>query len=554
MGQTKYLYRILSVIINPDELEKHSRKNMGYNSRFSLPSGDDIPKSVSLLEDLYSIKKGEETSETISFYDTFDWRLFNKSLVLYQAGDMLCLRQLTRNNNIYSIRITSMPVFIRDLPQSRLREHIAPITETRALLKLFEMQSLSTSYSLLNQDEKTVLRLVHEEIRSLTGKHRAAPMNYLWIKPIRGYPEHARKIAGRLKDTGLEASDKDDIYFKGLKAAGKKPGDYSTKIDIQLNPDTPSDKATKSILSSLLGVIRTNEAEIEKDLDTEFVHDFRVAVRRTRSALSQIKYVFSSKVTARFKKDFSSVGKLSNELRDLDVYLLKEDEYKSKIPPALRDHINPLFEYLREKRSNAFQTFVQGLKSPQYAKIIKDWEAFLNRPRPASADAENAGVPVIDLARHRIHKKYRSVIKAGHRILKNNDDKKLHVLRIQCKKLRYLMEFFSSLFPPKKIKTLIAQLKKLQDNLGEFNDLRVQEEYLLNISLELPLTNGRLNNTLMAIGSLIGALERERDMLKASSAKTFTHFTSPANERLFKELFAAERQKTFYENTGNIQQ
>jgi CHAD domain-containing protein len=532
--------------------QKHSRENMGYNSRFRLPSGHDIQRSIGLLDDLYSIKRGLEKSERISFYDTFDWRLFNKSLVLYQAGNTLCLRQLTRNNNIYSLQINSMPVFIRDLPQSRLREHLTPIIETRALLKLFAMQSLSTSYSLLNEDEKTVLRLVHEEIHYLTGKHKAAPKNYLWVNPIRGYRGHAQKIAGILKDTGLEASDKDDIYLRGLKAAGKKPGDYSTKIDIQLNPDTPSDKATKSILISLLGVIRTNEAEIEKDLDTEFVHDFRVAVRRTRSALSQIKYVFSSKVTARFKKDFSFVGKLSNELRDLDVYLLKEDEYKSKIPPALRDHINPLFEYLREKRSKAFQTFVQGLKSPQYAKIIKDWEAFLNRAQPASADKKNAGVPVIDLARHRIHRKYRSVIKAGHRILKNNDDKKLHVLRIQCKKLRYLMEFFSSLFPPRKIKTLIAQLKKLQDNLGEFNDLRVQEEYLLNIACELPLTNGR--NTLMAIGSLIGALERERDILKASSAKTFTHFTSPDNERLFKELFAAKSQRTFYENTGNIQQ
>jgi CHAD domain-containing protein len=526
---------------------------MGYNSKFILPAGHDIKRSIGLLDDLYSVKRGPEKSEMISFYDTFDWRLFNRSLVLYQTGNRLCLRQLTRNNNIYSIHITSMPVFIRDLPQSRLRDHMASIIETRALLKLFETHSLSTPYSILNQDEKTVLRLVHEEISSLTGEHKSAPVNYLWVNPIRGYRGHARKIAGRLKDSGLEASDKDDIYLEGLKAAGKTPGDYSTKIDIQLDPDTPSDKATKNILSSLLGVIRTNKAEIEKDLDTEFVHDFRVAVRRTRSALSQIKDVFPSKLTTRFKKDFSFVGKLSNELRDLDVYLLKEDEYKSKIPPALRDHINPLFEYLREKRSKAFQTFIQGLKSPQYAKVIKDWQVFLNTSRPASADVKNAGVPIIDLARHRIHKKYRSVIKAGHRILKNNDDKKLHVLRIQCKKLRYLLEFFSSLFPPKKIKTLIAQLKKLQDNLGEFNDLRVQEEYLLDIARELPLTHGRLSNTLMAIGSLVSALERESDMLKAASAKTFTDFTSPDNERLFKELFATRHQRPFYENTGDIQ-
>jgi len=331
----------------------------------------------------------------------------------------------------------------------------------------------------------------------------------------------------------------DDIYFKALAVVDKKPGSYTAKVNIQLDPDMRSDKAAKAILSFLVQIMRINEAHIEKDVDTEFIHDFRVAIRRTRSALGQIKYVFPTKTTDRFKKDFSFVGRLSNELRDLDVYLLNEDKYKAMLPPILRDDIDPLFDYLRKKRSKALHKVIRGLKSKKYAKILQDWEAFLNKPQRDSVTASNAKLPVIDLARNRIYKKYRNVVKVGNQILENTEDEMLHVLRIHCKKLRYLMEFFSSLFPPKKINTLIDQLKKLQDNLGDFNDLRIQREYLLNIIEELPIAHQQSKKTLAAIGSLIGALVNEKQAVKDAFAKTFTDFTSPANQGLFRELFAS---------------
>jgi CHAD domain-containing protein len=212
------------------------------------------------------------------------------------------------------------------------------------------------------------------------------------------------------------------------------------------------------------------------------------------------------------------------------------------LPPVLRDDIDPLFDYLRKKRSKAFQQVVSGLKSKKYEEILKDWEVFLNQPRQDAGAALNAELPIVDLACQRIYKKYRRVVKAGNLILENAEDEMLHVLRIHCKKLRYLMEFFSSLFARKKINVLIAQLKKLQDNLGDYNDLCVQEEYLLNITKELPATQRQLKKTLVAIGSLVGTLGRERQIVKNAFAETFTEFASQGNKRLFKELFASKSQ------------
>ncbi len=512
---------------------------MQNNLKFKMPDGHNEKQFIDKLADQYELKKEPAVVEKFTICDTFDWRLFNNSLVLYASANRLFLRKLAADEILHSAEITSLPAFIWDFPESELKRQVAPIIKMRALLRLVEVQSRSVRYRILNADQKTVARLAYAEFRRWRRKNKLPLVTHLWLKPVKGYPKYMRTLAKQLQEAGLEINKKEELYFKALEVVAKKPGDYSAKINIQLDPQMRSDQATKVILRFLLQVMRINAAQIDNDLDTEFLHDFRVAIRRTRSALGQIKYVFPAKTTARFKKDFAYMGKLSNELRDMDVYLLKEDTYKAMLPPILRDDIDPLFAHLRKKRSKALQKVIRGLKAKKYTKIMKDWEAFLNKPQRDSAGASNAKLPVIDLARNRIHKKYRNVVQVGSRIIENSEDEMLHVLRIHCKKLRYLMEFFCSLFPRKKMNTLIGQLKKLQDNLGDFNDLRVQRDYLLDIIEELPMAQRQSNKMIAAIGSLVGALDKEKQTVKDAFAKTFIDFASPANQALFRELFAS---------------
>jgi CHAD domain-containing protein len=507
---------------------------------FNLPGEYDIEQFISESSDPYTVKKERVKIETIRIYDTFDWRLFNKSLVLYSCAGKLCLRELSKKENLHSVDITSFPVFVRDFPSGQLKEELAAVIGVRALLKLAEVHSRSLPYRLLDREGKTVVRLVYEEIRSSRKKNAPALAAPLWLQPVRGYSKHSQEIARRFEQAGLTVSTEDDLYFKGLKTSDKTPGSYSTKVSLRLDPNMRADEATKAILRFLLGVIRVNAAHIEKDMDTEFIHDLRVAVRRTRAALGQIRSVFPAEPTERFKEDFAFVGKLTNELRDLDVCLLKEDAYKAKVAPVLRKDIEPLFVYLRKKRSEAFQKVIRGLKSERYETILKDWEKFLDTSPQDSPAPANAEVPAITLARKRILKKYRNVVKAGNKISESTDDKMLHVLRIHCKKLRYLMEFFASLFHPETMNVLIEQLKRLQDNLGDFNDLRVQEEYLMTVATRLPVIPGRSGKGFMAIGSLVGALARDRKTVKDAFAETFAQFSAPANKELFQNLFTVQ--------------
>ena len=507
------------------------------DQKFNLPDGHDEKQFIRQLADQYTIKKEPTVTGKFEIFDTFDWRLFNKSRILQSSGNSLLLRKLDKPGIIHSARIHSAPVFIEDFPAGELKEQLAPIIKMRALIGLVNVQSRSTVYRILNPDEKTVARLVFEKFWPVPKKRRSALADHLWLKPVKGYNKHARNLIKHFQATGLSESKKEDLFFKALELADKKPGSYSAKVNIQLDPAMRSDQAAKVVLRFLLDVMRINEAIFEKDLDTEVLHDFRVAVRRTRSALAQIKNVFPARTTVRFKKNFSYVGKLSNVLRDLDVYLLNQDAYKAMLPAVLRDDIDPLFRHLRKKRAKAFQQVVRGLKSKKYSNMMMDWETFLNKPPPASATASNAALPVMDLACQRIYKKYRGIVKTGSGILANTEDEMLHVLRIECKKLRYLLEFFAGLFPRKKVKTLIEQLKNLQDNLGDFNDLCVQQEYLLKISAELPANQRQSQKTLVAIGSLIDKLDHKKQTVKNAFARTFTNFAAPENQALFRQLF-----------------
>ena len=212
------------------------------------------------------------------------------------------------------------------------------------------------------------------------------------------------------------------------------------------------------------------------------------------------------------------------------------------LPDDMRRDIDPLFAKMKLLRREALAEVIRRIESPEYTAILEDWREFLDTPGESADPDQPAGLPVIELARRRIFKRYRKIVKDGYSIIKHTDDARLHELRIECKKLRYLIEFFASLFPRKKVRRLLKQLKALQDNLGEFNDLEVQQAYLLGIAHQLPIEEERTRLALIATGYLVDNLEHRRLVVKGKFSQTFTDFTVPENQKLYYELFKADRK------------
>jgi CHAD domain-containing protein len=112
----------------------------------------------------------------------------------------------------------------------------------------------------------------------------------------------------------------------------------------------------------------------------------------------------------------------------------------------------------------------------------------------------------------------------------------LHGLRIDCKKLRYLLEFFRSLYPSSEIDPLVKALKQLQDNLGDFNDLEVQQEKLRDFARQMVEEGEVAPATLLAMGELVAGLRRFQEEERLAFAEHFSRFSE--HRRAFRRLFA----------------
>lgn len=520
----------------PDQTPSDEQATPGPSLTFDPPKGWHPDHVVSALQSVYRMKREKRVHEHAAYYDTFDWRLFNASHILVCTAHHAILQSLRHESTVCEAAIASPPVFFADVPPGELHTRLAALLDVRALLRLFELTSHYETLRVVNDDEKTVMRVVVEQHRIASARGTPPWWTRIRLKPVKGYAKDAQKVRKRLVQSGFIPCQ-DTLYQRALAAVHTVPNDYVSKPRFQLDPQMRADEATKQILRFLFAVMRRNEAGIIEDIDTEFLHDFRVAIRRTRSALGQIKAVFPAPLTERFRRDFAWLGSMTNRVRDLDVYLLKQDAYKAQLSLHHRGAIDPLFALLRHERATAHMALVRQLRSKKYHEIRARWEAFLATPsEQASASAPAAVQPILLVARKRIKKRCRAVVTLGTALFDSGDEQGLHRLRIACKKLRYLLEFFDSLFPADHVTPLVKHLRKLQDNLGDFHDLYVQQTDLHTFATRLANPDHQARHIQSAIGGLIEILEGEKSLLRKAFPTIFKSFAACAARTRFSPL------------------
>jgi len=506
-----------------------------------LPQSITLESLLDAVASKFTFEVKEPQEGIFTYFDTFDWRLHRRGSHLQHSTDMWLL---TQSDSQKTIELNNGPnpgqnIFSWDFPAGQLRTSLESALDVRALLPLATLKSAKTSIRVLNKDAKTVGILLFER-HQVNGAEDI--LRTVKLQGIRGYDKQKQSIRNLLHSHGIvdQASPR-DTFKEGLrKSTGRVPGDYNSKFFIQLDPDLTAKKAAIAIYNQLLATMQCNEEGILKDLDSEFLHDFRVAIRRTRSGLTQIKNVLPPEVTNHFKAEFAHLGNITGPTRDLDVYLLYEENYKSRLPPPLQTALHTFFTDLARRRGEEQKKLATALKGSRYKQIIHEWRQYLEEDGTAAADAD---MPVIDLARKTISRRYKKIMKEGMMITPATPDENLHRLRIQGKKLRYSLEFFTSLFPKNDMEKIIKQLKQLQNNLGTFNDLSVQQD-MLHDYLDGLRPGSRKNFELAtAIGGLLTNLYHEQHRVRENFFLTFNRFSSKKNVVLFNKLFNQQRQR-----------
>ena len=516
-------------------------------SRFRLKGPAHAGKVGGWLTGDLGFVAADERIEHIVIADTFDWRL-------YRAGAMLMERVGESGPVIEWLRLEDelpqrvyggqrLPRFAADLPEGPFRQRLAKIIGVRALLPLARLRSRTVTLQLLDGKGKTVLLASVEEHRlegDTSGAGRVV-CHRLRLEPVRGYDKAARRVARYLADKrGLTPLDT-DLFAQSLHARKRKPLDYTSKLAVRLTPQMSADAAFRQILLTLLDMLETNLNGTRAHLDPEFLHDLRVSVRRTRAALGQIRGVLPAEALAPFREGFKWLGKVTGPARDMDVYVERFDSYRDTLPDDSRDALTPFLHFLLKHQREAQDLLSKHLESRRVKTLLADWRAYL-KAGPGPGQTREARAPVRTVADDRIWRVYRKIIRRGRAIGRKSPATDLHDLRIECKKLRYLMEFFRSLYPARSVGRLIGALKSLQDNLGDFQDFEVQAHSLRHFSQQMVEEGDVPHETILAMGRLAAALDSRQHSSRKAFAERFAAFDSRSNRKAFKAMFRPRKK------------
>jgi len=455
------------------------------------------------------------------FFDTLDWRLHVAGLALERGQGSWRLTDLASGVVVAQCATWAgpWPRFAAAFPsRSELRDRLEPLLGSRALLPVLTVVTEARVWRF--RDELRAIALTAESSTHRVDRPAGQPLlRVATIHSPRGHAERAAAAAAAATARGATAVAGPvlDLVFA---AAGVRPEHYRAGLRVELDPAATAHDAAVRIGRALLQAIRANEPGVRADLDPEFLHDLRVAVRRLRTALGQLADVFPAAAIERFEREFAAVGRATGALRDLDVFLRDEATYRALVPPPSQPGLATLYEWLRAQRHAEWRRLRRILAAPAHQRLLAEWETFLN----AAPAGPAAGEPARDLARSRLARRYRRLLRRGRAIDAGSPERALHRLRIDGKKVRYLLEFFASLFPPDDVAGLLARLKGLQDNLGEANDLGLQQRRLRERLAALSAAGEPARREAAALTALIAALGARQAQVRADFAAAFAAF------------------------------
>ncbi|MBU1357538.1 MAG: CYTH and CHAD domain-containing protein [Gammaproteobacteria bacterium] len=232
----------------------------------------------------------------------------------------------------------------------------------------------------------------------------------------------------------------------------------------------------RAVLESCLAHMLPNAAELAAgSADEEHVHQLRVGIRRTRTALRELAG-FGPPIGEACESALVTAFRALGELRDRDQLLraVQPRVEGAGGPPVQWDDAHATQHGPGDAiRAADFQGALFGLIAASLPADTEPENAAKTETK-AGSEAEDAGPPdALSSARKalrtRLTKLHKRVLRDGKRFETLTIDEQ-HRVRKRLKRLRYLAEFAAPLFGESKVRRFLKRLTPAQDALGAYND------------------------------------------------------------------------------------
>jgi CHAD domain-containing protein len=473
-----------------------------------------------------------DTTERRSFewHDTFDGRLHAARLQLVLAhGRDSGLIFASAQSAPASVALSNVPKFVDGLPGGPFRSRLGAVVEMRALLPTVGFTAEVTEACRRDGSMKIVVTVrVLSDVQTNGGVPLADAI--VEVEERQGHPGAAKRTRQLVVALGWAESESSLVELVAAATRYDLAG-FRDSPTVSLKPDDNAIDGFAAVLQNLATSMAANLAGAIADTDTEFLHDVRVAVRRTRAILSRAKRVLPEDARKHFSLAFGDFGRQTSAVRDLDVYLLGWDQDAAFLSPTTWPALEPIRALLVQRRQQAQTELRQVLTSTATRELLTSWSEYLAE----SGSAEGSERPLGAFVADQIMKVERRLVTDGRAITDESPAAEVHQLRKDAKRLRYLVECFGGLPGDRPRKAFVGQLKALQNNLGVHQDAEVQAEWLRDVVLTDPSVRGH-DERLVAVGQLVESIEQRQREARREFADRFRRFDSEVTRRHLRQL------------------
>jgi triphosphatase len=362
------------------------------------------------------------------------------------------------------------PILVRIFPNHKLRRSIIPIFKT-------EIHRTSWQLAFNNGDQVEV----SFDLGRLIANDKEEVISEIKLKLKSGN-------VGRLFDLALELQDAIPLNVENLSNAQRGYAYYCDNPPQVIKAQLPTltrkmnaNIAFKEIVWECINQLQLNQNVVLHTSDIEGVHQMRIALRRLRSAFSLFKLILGHKKCAFILSELKWLSDILGKARDIDVLLTQT---LPGIPAHFKHHQGLLtLQQLALKRQIKIYDFIrEALLSQRYNCLLLTICSWLENEKWKETKKHYKLLTVATRTLNKFHKQ----------LLRHNENltdmppEYRHATRIASKRLRYVAEFFTSLYPAKDCTKFIKILAQVQECLGQINDITVAEKLLDDLNSPQP--------------------------------------------------------------------
>jgi len=487
--------------------------------------------------------------ERLYFFDTCEASLFVSGKVLFRLGDSLRLQELEGGWMAGDKREIPWKkrgdFLVSDLPDGKLKREVAGSAGACRLLPAFSLEMRKRFFAGESGGGggacSLVLGCAFFAEKQRKGDSRAC----LEIRAEGVGGKEGRKIAARV--AGDFASFFSEEERAGLEhffsAAGLLSGKYRHLPEKTIDPEEDAGATIARSVLAALAAAAENEPGIVADTDTEFLHRYRVCLRKARALAGLSEGVFPEEKRAELKGVLSCIFAKTSKLRDADTQCLREEETKESLPPEAVLGLEEVFADFRAARKKERRELVRYFLSEEYRSAVESLRAFFT-------DTKNLGggegrVRVGEFVAEQVGRRCKKVLRRAEALKEGAEDEQIHELRIDAKKLRYTCENFRGLREERAWEEIEKPFRELQSTLGRFNDLCVHERQALDYWKEKKASagNGASGDVGFALGALVARLGQEKSMARKEVFRAVREFLLRGGARRVRSLFSEKKEK-----------